>query len=692
MPNASGTPGGARQSKESSGDDLIQRARAEIAEIVREVATLSRKPSSRQSFFASLIDRTVCAIAAEGAVLWDCGVHPPHAISRTGRFTDSAIEGGAIAPHDCLVREIAQSQTPAVVPSTPTANDPSLPANPTPFPAALVPIVDLGEVESRDGTADGNSLPTGARFVLEVFLESEAGVATQRGYLRFIAQMADFASEFLRRDEIRQAKTRQRMRADLDRSLDQLHRLETAAAVAAALVDTTARIFDAARASVFVMSQTTTRLLAVSHVDSIDHRGRACRQLNATASAIEFKNSELVWSSPFAEATVTSSTNHSERHDDADAELFTLAAARSEDGRYRLMIQTSEPRTLSEMDHECLEIWGRQSLAILASRLRLESVPFANSYLALAPQFLSISPTRARRVFTLLVAAICFAVAATVPVPMIVTMPATLRVDGTRTYYAPSNAVIESVDVRHGQFVQQGDVLMQLRDWALEEQLTSLLARRGVVNQRLSRTLSSLVSQPSPSTYGASRQVSEQDHELVHQQRLLEEELAGLKEQWDLLEAAKSRLTIRADQSGRVDAWQPELTATGRPVNRGEALVRVEPKASRWLADATIDQTRVGLVLNHFREHPDAIVQVATLAAPDRWVDATYSRREAIIQSPSVQSSAMGVELILQGHADPDWTSSTPSTVKIHCGKLPLVKVLFFDFVRAVKSSWARWV
>ena len=152
-----------------AGDDLVQRARREIAEIIREVAALARKSIDRSSFFAALVDRTVCAIAAEGAVIWDCSDSTPIAVVRTGRITDASIGPFAVGTHHCLLREIAASQAPAVVPATPDATDANLPSNPTSFPAALVPILDLAP--SHDDSSPAAKDHKSPSYVLEVFLE-----------------------------------------------------------------------------------------------------------------------------------------------------------------------------------------------------------------------------------------------------------------------------------------------------------------------------------------------------------------------------------------------------------------------------------------------------------------------------------------------------------------------------------------
>jgi len=187
----------------------------------------------------------------------------------------------------------------------------------------------------------------------------------------------------------------------------------------------------------------------------------------------------------------------------------------------------------------------------------------------------------------------------------------------------------------------------------------------------------------------------------------LEEELLGLTEQIELIDAARGRLVIRADRAGRVDAWQTELTATGRPVRRGDPLIRVESDGTRWMADARIHQSRVSVVLDKFRDDANTSARVATVARPELSYTVKFLRRETAI-TPSETSAAdtnhsegsLGIELAidrrdsdqLENMHDESWTSGAPAMVAIDCGKHPLVQVVFFDLVRAVRRTWARWV
>lgn len=697
-------------------DELVRRARREISEIVREVAILARQPIDQKAFFTALIDRTVCAIAAEGAVLWSLQHPAPVAVSRTGRASDLTIPKSGIASHECVLREVGKNLSPVVVPSTPGACDPGIPANASEFPIAVVPIVDLA--------ASGDS-PSASPFILEVFLESEAGAATQRGYLRFIAQMADLASEFLRNDEIRSGRTRVTLQSQAMRSLSRMHELETSSAVAAEIVDSAAAMFDADRATLASFRSGRSRLLAISHVDTIDHRGRACRNLAREVAAISLPatadahfegDHSSIPSEPKNRSQTTAprkthheqpleSSEHSTQSDDAN--LVPAGLLRNRSDSLRLYLQDAAPKSRTDTTRQVLTEWAEQAFSILEARQRFESVPLAKAYIALSPALLSVAPSSTRRIVTFLAATIVLGMLAMIPTPMIVSVPATLRPAEVRTHYAPSDVIVESIAVKHGEQVTTGQLLMQLRDWNLDEQIATLNARRGVLTQRLARSLSSLVQAPERQSYSIDRRNAASDEDLVQQQRLLEEELLGIDEQLELLNASRDRLKVYAQCDGRIDAWQAELTAQGRPVKRGESLIRVEPLEAKWMADARVPQSRLSAVMERFQKSPETLATVSSIAKPEKQYLARFVRREEIIvpreesvtEGLGVTETSLGIELQVQVdstgdklHHEDSWVHGTPATVTIDCGSMPLAKVMFFDLLRAARRTFSRWI
>ncbi len=473
----------------------------------------------------------------------------PLAMMRTGLVTDANLANDAFATHDRLLQEIAQSRSPVVVPPTPAVKDPHLPSNPTKHPVALVPI-PRAMFDDEQGRGQDE-------YLLEVFLDTEGGVSTQRGYLRFISQIADYCGEFLQADELRSLRSESHWKQLADASIDRILKLQSLAATAAMIVDDASELFGYARATMatippakrFVSSCT---LLAVSHVETIDHRGPGARELR---DRIIHRLHGTPVSAP-------------------EDELSFEKIVRSNHDRLCLFIQSTDEGQNSFAAQESFERWAMRALSIAESHLRLESLPLARWYLAWAPQWSQVAPTMARRLMVVAATLTAVTMTALIPTPMVVELPATLRAQGTRTVFSPSEAVIESAPVTHGQQVHQGDLLVKLRDWQLDEKMATLTARRALISQRLNRSVTSLVERPNSQLHPSDR-TSESDDEIVQQQRLFEEELLGIDEQLAILEVAQQRLELRADQDGIVDAWHLETTTAGRPVQRGEPLLRL---------------------------------------------------------------------------------------------------------------------
>ena len=244
---------------------LVNQTRHEITEIVREVALAVRSDRTLNQFFGFLADRVLRAMAAEGVVVWQ-RVADPHsehehwtARARLGPLTDRSFNELETTIHDRLLQEISESATPVVVPPTPHAVEQSVPANPAPYPAALAPI---------ESSASGR----GAEYVLEVFLEPGGSVATQRGYLRFVAQMSDLAGEFIRRDEVRRWQHHRNRRVQLETVKQSLHEANDEARISNLLVDAIADTFGFARVALCAIRQRnghpqTATILAVSYVE-----------------------------------------------------------------------------------------------------------------------------------------------------------------------------------------------------------------------------------------------------------------------------------------------------------------------------------------------------------------------------------------------------------------------------------------
>ena len=225
-------------------ETLVRDARREITEIIREIADATRSDRTVGQFSSLLADRMLSAMSAEGVVIWHRDLQTPDAeflpVKRCGGITDRTLPPECVATHQAMLCEVAREGAPVVVPATPGASEPTAPANPTDVPAAVVPI------ESDPSTPQ-------TAYLLQVFLEPEGGLTTQRGYLRFVVQMADLAGEFLRTAELRRLKQSGQMTERVDAGISRLHQSSRCEQVQATIVDAAAELFDFDRVALCIL-------------------------------------------------------------------------------------------------------------------------------------------------------------------------------------------------------------------------------------------------------------------------------------------------------------------------------------------------------------------------------------------------------------------------------------------------------
>lgn len=668
-----------------SADPLVAETQQQIAGIVREIAAEARRDQSRGAFLRLLVDRVLRAMAAEGVVVWERDPTDRGAgndeldyrpLVRMGRVTDLSIPEPGRVPHERMLGEIGGEGSAAVVPATPGATDPDQPANPTESAAAVVPIV----LHDMDAPAD---------YLLEVFLEPEGGVSTQRGYLRFAAQMADLAGEFLRADRTRMLRAEATVLRDVDGAALRFHSFGGRGQIETALVDAASDVFGFARVGLCVIDRPRTRLVAVSHVETIRHDSEAAEQLRRAASA-RLDADGVVWSEEESAAKA------------GEGRLRVAAvAAPSAASAWRLVcLEPTESPVPEVSSREALVRLVRHA-ELAASRLAAwESIP-GGGWLA---RFVASSASgrrqlaghrhRRRFVWGLLLATLIGV--AIVPIPRIVTAPATLRPTDVQVLCAHRDAVVAAVHVAHGDRVVTDQKLITLRDPDLDERIAALEGRRSVLEQQRARWTEAMLGGTDASgdvgrTRGAGRS-SDRIEELVGQQRLAREEIRSVDRQLEIMGRIRESLVLRADRAGQIDGWRLDHRLRGRPLRRGEPLLSVVGKETGWIAEAEVAENRVA------RLEPNVEATVTLSADPDRVWRASLERIGPAILGSEDGTPANVVRLRVVPADEPiDGERSTglgsddgiPAVARFRCGRAPIVSLLFQDTLRSARG-WIR--
>ncbi len=662
------SPATAAQSAATVGDGsdrLVNETRREIAEIVREVAVAVRSDRTTNEFFGLLVDRIQRAMAAEGVLVWYATTDRIECVRQLGRITTDSIPDESVATHDRLLAEVISDGQPVVVPATPGATDADVPANPMHVPVALVPI----ELEP---SADGPS------FLLEVFLESDCGVATRRGYLRFVAQMADLAGEFLRSDQLRSMRRRLELASNIDSAIAAMHRIDDRKKLEAAIVDFAADLFGFDRVGLCFGNPT--KLIAVSHVDTIDMRSEAARQL-CTAARTEIDPDGCCW--------IDASEPSGDR-----LQLRAVVANRDTHDRlscgWKLVcMQVADVEPVNGQCREELVRFMQHADLALGNSTRRRPISLS---LQFTPQWFRGQTGKAawRCVVAFSTVSAVVLIAAWYPVPLVVSSVAVIRPEQVQTIIAPRDSMVQEVHVQHGQQVSEGDLLVSLFDPELDEQITTLVGRRAVLVQQKSHWTGALVDT-------ASHEVNRTD-QVQGESRLVAEEIQSIDNQLTLLRRAEEQLLIHAQQEGVVDAWQVHQRLQSRPLHRGDWLLQVIATDSNWEVEAKVPQSRIGH-LNRATKNEELLANVSLDSDPTKILQATLKRIGPAIAAQDLSPSSTAVLLKLdrtgarqiaadQGTSD---QSGAPARVMFHCGTAPAAFVLFQDVIRSVRGTVALY-
>lgn len=666
--NGSDAPPGA------AAGSLVSETRREISEIVREVALAARSTMPAADFLAMLADRTLRAMAADGVVVWesvqssdDRNIQTYQVTHRLGRITDQSIPSAGQATHQLMLTEVAAARQPIVVPATPGANDPQVPTNPTDSPAAVVPIETLSSEQS----------PT---FLLEVFLEPGGGVATQRGYLRFVAQMADLAGEFLRADRLREAINQEVWRRRIDDAIKRFHETDRREQLHAAVVDTAAELFGFARVGLCIARDGEAELLAVSHVERIDAKAPAAEFL-VDAAYCELDKDGFGVDDPESDA---------DANDQSLMLSVVVASQKNSELRLVCLDQKSESPPYKRLPTrqfrgDIVRIIDHAALAI-HSVSRLDAIPGGRYLASLAPSIENHRRSSRTRWIAGLAVMVLIAVAALFPIPHVVTAQGILLPLNTQYVCAPRDVTVQKIHVGHGDLVAKGDNLVTLTSRELEQQLTTL---DGEIKQ-LESTLVGLRYES-----GGSSQ-SDDDRSKKHAEPI-KKKLESKKELCELIKNEIGQLTVKAEFDGRVDAWEID-ELTDAPLNRGAPILQVFRQDSQWAVKAFVPENRArhldGAEPENVRIAINSLVQPGLRGSKIKFGPGTPFGPGAASPQSASESPMKAVQIEIS-HQQPDGDPSqqtdkvtykpgAPAEVMFDCGTAPAGYLLFQDPLHSI--------
>ncbi len=265
-------------------ENLIEETRRQINSLVEEIAGLARQNLAPGQFYEQFLNRLVSALAAIGGVVWTAGENNQLALQYQMNLQHTGL----------LESETKQQQHSRLLYKV--LNNPEVVAG---NGLIIPPHSGFGEEDAANATGCllvFGPLRTDLEMVglVEVFARPDVAIEIQQGYLRFLLQMCELATDFLKSHQLRHFSDRQVLWARLEDFTRGVHASLDPMEAAYTIANEARRLIECDRVSVALRKGNRCTIEAVSGQDVFDKRSNTVRLLGRLASAV-VATGEPVW-------------------------------------------------------------------------------------------------------------------------------------------------------------------------------------------------------------------------------------------------------------------------------------------------------------------------------------------------------------------------------------------------------------
>lgn len=257
-----------------------------------------------------------------------------------------------------------------------------------------------------------------------------------------------------------------------------------------------------------------------------------------------------------------------------------------------------------------------------------------------------------------------------IPVPFSIGLSGVLQPAERRIIYAPTDGVVEQVEIDHGDEVARQQTLLTIRRNALDFDLARLEGQR----DNLLTELDSLEKAGLIAAVAGDSQ-SQDGADIAAQQRRVEKELEGLQRQIEIARDESQHLTLKAPLAGVVVTRDARLELSDRPVATGDELLVVAKLTGAWHLELLCPEEDIQLIR---ASRDQCQFSFATISSPQqKWpadlVDIDrIAHREKDERTYVSLLAAVDAETSRRG----DWVPGMRVQTRVHLGDRPLGYVL----------------
>ena len=736
LPNSGGDTLVDRRSPLQLDSAFVQQTKDQIRTVVESIAALAHSPMEPKDFVHTTLPKIANAMGAIGAALWQqlpdnrwCLLGnfnlPPvlmqsqNAEKESGAETDVALSSferldfleaqlrdatqtpQASEPQDAtdqwqqpseshlpILNAIARERQPILVPPCEALLNRDRPANPTSELLIYAPLILSKEM---------------GHFWLQIVQSPSGGPASQRGYLRFVAQMADLMSDYFRSHRLR---VFERDREYLSLAEHVMHELAGGLNAKQGIEKLMRTIREHAHAEhAFLLRRESYvgrwKVVGAAGLVDIDRRAEGISLIERATSSFQstLRNGGTLIASELP-------IEVDERDPDLNGLMNTFAV--SELQWIKPLNQDSEKTRTSKLDVAVLLTWSGMDRpparcseqTALISRLGLSAlqIPWWKSALiANRPghrfSMNPFNPTTWPRAAKWVAALLMLSAVMAIPVPIQLHATAVLVPLVQQHVFAPLEATVEDVLVEHGQEVKFGEPLLQLRSPSLSAELEQTLAQQSRNAQRLQDIDGRLLRETTLS--------NSQRDELEGERKAILSVQDTESRQLALIQSQIASLSVTSSMDGVISTWKVQDSLKDRPLRTGQWLLTIQESEALWILEATLPERDA----NEFRlaMEKDQTPAIATLTSypqvqlPVRLRQTNLPRIESRHKGESMVDPNQSV-LRMRFEIDTDRlpedvaVAGATARISIPVGRGPLIWALGKDFAYQIWSRIQLWI
>jgi multidrug efflux pump subunit AcrA (membrane-fusion protein) len=676
--------------------ETIEKTKQQIRGLVSEIAQLSKSDMGPEEFYSAFLQRVVQALAAVGGAIWVLGegrkTQLSYQINISEKLLDRETEDAD--KHFKLLDYVVQANQGQLIPPLSGFQDERMGANPT---RQLLVIHPMG----HDNQVEG---------LLEIFQRADTQPATQRGYLQFVKQMCELASEWFKNRKLRDLGDRSSLWAQADQFSRQVHESLDVRETCYTIVNEGRRLLGCDRVTVAILRQGSCQVEAVSGQDTIDNRSNVVTLLGKLATRV-VKSGEPLW---YGGSTEDLPPQIEEAIEDYVDQSYTKSLAVIP-LREPKQIENSAPGTGGQVAVEELAHTGKIIGAlvieqiesdiprdILAPRLdlvyehsaRALSNAIDHNSLFLMPVWRAIGKSRfvveARTLpkTVLITSSILILLLAGLIVPGNFDMNAkgTLQPTKKQDIFAPGPGEVLEVNVDNGTHVKKGEVVIRMRNPDLEIKKREIEGQYNAAQEQLFAVVSELTN-PKPGTSAQDRVRLESDEAKLRPQ------VEFARKQLDLINERLEKLSVKSPIDGQVITWDVKKQLQNRPVETGQSLLTIAAAGTDYELELFMPERRIGH-LHRARDavkakDPNSDLKADFISMTDPGV--SHSGRVIQVNPTAEPHEEHGNMVRIRVQPDNELIGPRPGatvTAKVHCGRAPWLWAKLHEAWEWLEAAW----